>query len=372
MLSLRLLGAPEVRVEDAELAETLLNKDLALLFYLAVTGQPQPRSSLSVLLCGDANDIAARANLRKALSTLHQVFGSYIDITRDKVGVIPTLCTVDTWAFERQVQEGLATTNLQRLQTAAGQYQGDFLTGFTVHNAPDFDLWLFQTRERLRGLAVRALSTLALHCEQSGHSADAVTYLQRVLTMEPWNEEAHCSLMTAFATLGQRSAALQQYQTCVDSLASELGVEPDTNTRQLYEHILAGTFQPRATTTLSAAATTASPQATQPQPLGLMLPSELTPIVGREHELAELGELLAQPDCRLVSIVGPGGIGSRGWHWHWPCVSARSLIQLDSCRWRPLTRRRICCPQWKVRCIRLWHGQIPALDTGSPCLGEPS
>jgi predicted ATPase len=31
--------------------------------------------------------------------------------------------------------------------------------------------------------------------------------------------------------------------------------------------------------------------------------------VGREEELADLADLLANPDCRLVTLIGPGGIG---------------------------------------------------------------
>jgi predicted ATPase len=35
----------------------------------------------------------------------------------------------------------------------------------------------------------------------------------------------------------------------------------------------------------------------------------LTPLIGRETELAQLPQLLGRPECRLLTIVGPGGIG---------------------------------------------------------------
>ncbi len=38
-------------------------------------------------------------------------------------------------------------------------------------------------------------------------------------------------------------------------------------------------------------------------------PFPLTPLIGREAELAALGKLLAEPDCRLLTIIGLGGIG---------------------------------------------------------------
>jgi hypothetical protein len=33
----------------------------------------------------------------------------------------------------------------------------------------------------------------------------------------------------------------------------------------------------------------------------------LTPFIGREGELADLGRLLAERACRCITLVGPGG-----------------------------------------------------------------
>jgi predicted ATPase/DNA-binding XRE family transcriptional regulator len=39
------------------------------------------------------------------------------------------------------------------------------------------------------------------------------------------------------------------------------------------------------------------------------LPPPMTPFIGRETELAQIADRLADPDCRLLTLVGPGGIG---------------------------------------------------------------
>ena len=39
------------------------------------------------------------------------------------------------------------------------------------------------------------------------------------------------------------------------------------------------------------------------------LPAPPTPLIGREEELRGISHLLANADCRLISLVGPGGIG---------------------------------------------------------------
>jgi predicted ATPase len=39
------------------------------------------------------------------------------------------------------------------------------------------------------------------------------------------------------------------------------------------------------------------------------LPPQLTPFIGRVEEIAEIGRLLVDPACRLLTLVGPGGSG---------------------------------------------------------------
>jgi predicted ATPase/transcriptional regulator with XRE-family HTH domain/Flp pilus assembly protein TadD len=63
--------------------------------------------------------------------------------------------------------------------------------------------------------------------------------------------------------------------------------------------------------TAAAAAVEAAPPAPEPMrhPAPSRLPAILTPFVGRAPEQAELVALLGRPDCRLVTLLGPGGVG---------------------------------------------------------------
>lgn len=84
---------------------------------------------------------------------------------------------------------------------------------------------------------------------------------------------------------------LTQYEACCAILASELGGEPDVETRELYERIRADEL------------TLATPEVAAP---AHHLPTPLTPFVGRESDLAALR---AHCDTRLLTLVGAGGIG---------------------------------------------------------------
>src|SRR5262245_40861167 len=79
-VQIRLLGIPENIVPDKPVLETLLSKAQALLYYLAVTGEPQSRARLATLLWGDMPEAAARTNLRKALSNLRTALEAHLEI----------------------------------------------------------------------------------------------------------------------------------------------------------------------------------------------------------------------------------------------------------------------------------------------------
>ncbi len=58
-----------------------------------------------------------------------------------------------------------------------------------------------------------------------------------------------------------------------------------------------------------AAQEVAAPVSALPSPSPIPLPKPATPFIGRTDELKAIGERLAQPGCRFLTLVGPGGVG---------------------------------------------------------------
>lgn len=322
MLELHVLGSPTAILDGKPLSGALLSKDLALLYYLAITGQPQPRASLAVLLWGENSESAARSNLRKSISELRQQFGDHLEIERDYVSLVQTHCAVDLWEFERLAASGLASSRRETLEAAAALYRGELLAGFVVRNAVDYDRWLYGVQERLRATAVRVLTALAALHADAGVLEPAIVVQRRILELEPWREESHRDLMLMLAKSGQRSTALAQYKACVEVLAAELGVQPSAETAALAERIRdeeVPNVEERAAAPVrlpdakgpAAAAQGTELREAKPGSTGEYsnLPPEYSSIVGRAKELDELSELLQSPGCRLVTILGEGGIG---------------------------------------------------------------
>ncbi len=309
---LSLLGRCEAQ-RDGALVDFTTDKARALLAYLAVEHtQAHRRDYLAALLWPDQPEARARHNLRQALSSLRQALGDSDDlptpwllVTRESVQCNPAaplqidvaefvaLCTVNRQHRHRRADACFPC--LRRMERLADLYRGDFLAQFHLSDSELFEEWALLKREWLHREALEALVALSDFYERRGDTAIARAYTQRQLTLDPWREEAHRQLMQLLALDGERSAALAQYETCRRILATEFRAEPAAETVELGEHINKSSNQQ-----ISKAAN---------QPPAPLLPLPPSPFVGRDVERAELAELLARPDCRLVTLVGPGGIG---------------------------------------------------------------
>ena len=288
VLEIRLFGGVAIRRGDAPISGFVSSKAPALLAYLAVTARTHQREALAALLWGEMTDADAKNNLRQTLSNLRKLVDPHLIITRETVGwntAVPYI--LDVAQFENQLHTARGTdllTRIAALQQATALYQGDFLAGFYVRDAPEFEEWMLAQRARYRELTLHTLHALAEHHLSRGEYGQAIDSATRLLTLEPWREEAHRQLMLAQLRSGQRSAALAQYKLCRQLLSDELGVAPSPETSALFERIRDA--RPR-----------------------IHLPTSTTPFVGRHNELAYLLRLLADPTCHLVTISGTGGSG---------------------------------------------------------------
>lgn len=313
-LSLALLGPMQITLDGQPAGGFAYNKARALLAYLAVeAGRPHLRDTLAALLWPELPDEAARHNLRQALANLRTVLGDasttppFLLITRDTIQLnLRDSNSLDCSTFAALLREcekhahrhpERCRSCAARLEQAVSLYQGDFLAGFSVGDSAPFEEWLLRKRERLHQNALGALMRLAVFHERRGNHNQARACAQRQIELEPWREEAHRQLIRLLAHGGQRSSALAQYESCRRVLARDLGIEPEAATTALYEQIRDG--GPRTEMR--------GPEADQTR--HAQLPTASTPLIGRENDLAELGALLENPACRLITIVGPGGIG---------------------------------------------------------------
>lgn len=263
-LSLNLLGPPEVRLGGRLLAFPT-RKALALLIYLALEGDSQPRQHLAALLWPEASPTRSLASLRNNLNrlqtSLHPIGedGSpvaYLSITHDRLALNPdadifidlhtvarayTLARADR--SSRISPDGSASLPL--LLSAAGCQRGDFLVGFSLGDAPGFDDWVAIQRETWRrrlGLILDRLSEIQF---ASGEFARATETDAHWIELDALNEVAYRHKMRAHFAAGERGLALETYEACRSILATELSVEPEPDTEALAALIRSQQLHPR-------------------------------------------------------------------------------------------------------------------------------
>jgi predicted ATPase/DNA-binding SARP family transcriptional activator len=322
-LSLAFLGAYEVQLDGAPVTGFESDKVRALLAYLAVEARPQRRAALTGLLWPEMPEASARHNLSQVLFNLRQVIDDrhvhppFLLISRETIQFNPASgATVDVATFTRLLADCDAHDHdrpdrcdqcAPHLQQAVDLYRGDFLHHFFLEDSAAFEEWTLVQREQLHRRALTALATLAAYYEHHANAASAVRAYERQLQLDPWREAAHQGLMRVWAGQGERSAALAQYEICRRVLADELAVEPSAETQALYEQIRTGDLQ----FALSDVQDQPLPSESVHRKSDIIhrLPTYLTPFLGRKRELAEVSRLLAAPECRLLTLVGPGGMG---------------------------------------------------------------
>jgi predicted ATPase/DNA-binding SARP family transcriptional activator len=275
-------------------------KAQALLVYLASTNQAHAREVLAELFWGDSSQSRAMSNLRDVIHTLRKHLEPVIDVTRYTIGLNPKS---DVWidaaevnsAFEITQKEGDALTagKARQIEKALRLYEQDFLEGFFLRGARGFEEWLVVERERIRMATLDSLLVLVRHFEREANFKKGIYYARQALELEPLMEVSHQLLMRLLALSGRRSEALIQYRNCQQVLQKELGTEPSEETRDLYERLLRGESLPGVSVRKSK------------HNLQIPFPS----LIGRGMELGKVSKQLEDPDCKLVTLLGVGGIG---------------------------------------------------------------
>ena len=314
-ISLGVLGSFQFLIDDTPVTKLESDKVFALLAFLVVEAdRPHRRESLAGLLWPDYPEQTARHNLRQALLNLRLMLGDhsatppYLLISRDTIqfnrasdfsldlAQFNTIFSTCEENRSRCIED--CSIRAARLEEMVKLYRGEFLQQFFLADSAGFEEWALVQRESLHQYVLDAYRYLANYYELHGDFQAARRHALHQLELDPWREEAHCQLMRALALDGQRSAALAQYETCRRVLAEELGVEPSSKTRELYEQIRAGILK-----TKDELPSSISPASIR------NLPVTLTTFFGREQELVDLDGHITNPECRCISLVGPGGIG---------------------------------------------------------------
>jgi predicted ATPase/DNA-binding SARP family transcriptional activator len=258
-------------------------------------GVPLSRDRLIDELWGERPPASAVSALHVHLSKLRALLGGLLVLEAAGYALRPGGFEVDVWRFDALVEQAWADPEQAAplLVEALGLFRGEPLCD--VASEGSVAQWRRALEEkRLQAILLRLEADLA-----AGAAGDLVAELERLAGDHPFEERLWGQLMLALYRSGRQADALEAYQRARRLFAGELGLEPGELLTRLQQRILERDPTLRHQTQASAVAAHAASN----------LPRPLTRLVGRERELAALAGLCVDPDLRIVTFTGPGGVG---------------------------------------------------------------
>jgi oligopeptide transport system substrate-binding protein len=302
MLQARFLGQYKIYLEGQLVIIPSRPTQSILAFLLLHPNVSHRREKLAGQFWPDSTEFNARGNLRHALWRIRKAIGSDANtrIESDDLGVTYHPQTGDQLDVELFEMCAESDSSIEGLIRAVSTYGGELLPGF-------YEEWVVLERERLQAAFERKAGKLLDRLLAERRWYDVLEWGEFWIALGGIPEPAYRALMLAHARLGNLTAAVAQYQRCVDVLAKELGVKPSKRTHEVFEQIRYGEVE----ITL--------PESTPPgpiiptQPAYLEKPQKATPVfVGREAEMTALSKYLEQAlkgHIQVVFVNGEAGSG---------------------------------------------------------------
>ncbi|MEV4120490.1 BTAD domain-containing putative transcriptional regulator [Micromonospora sp. NPDC049645] len=235
-LAVRTFGRFEVTSGAGEVVTWQSRKARDLLRILvARRGRPVPREELGEMLWPDENPAKVGHRLSVALSTVrgsldpekrmpadHFLLSAQGSVALDTVRI-----DIDLEDFLLAVEHGLRLHREGRtgqaravLDDAQRLYTGDFL------GDEPYDDWAVPVREEARATYLRVLRALVDLARDGGDTADAVGFLYQILQFDPYDENAHTTLielLTGHGWHGEAQRAQVRYREAMGELAAARG-----------------------------------------------------------------------------------------------------------------------------------------------------
>jgi DNA-binding SARP family transcriptional activator len=247
VLRISLFGSYEVCNSDPTSVSVKLTRTIqSLLAYFLLEPRLHSREALAGMFWKEFDTGRARNCLNTALWRLRQALepgntpaGAYL--LTNPYGDVGFNWESNHWLdveiFEKSLKPAIQSPpggsgwKIQQIEEVLDLYSGDLLEGF-------YDDWVLQEREIYRRLYLNGLAYLMQAYRDQHRYEKSLACGQKLLYLEPLREEVHREMMRLFAENGQRSLALQQYETCRQVLKQELGISPMEETDRLYHQLL--------------------------------------------------------------------------------------------------------------------------------------
>ena len=249
MLEIRMLGEFSIKYGDADISGIInRSKRLRTLFAYLIThsNREVSQDELIDVLWPDEN-IENPANtlktiLHRARSAVSELgvenAHSYISYRRGAYSWTPIEpCLVDIHEFERLCLSGEKssrdnTSKIENIIKAIELYKGDFLP----KNA--LDHWVIPLFSYYRTRFTTAVHDATTYFTAAGRNEEIIPLCQKGITIDPYEEYFHQSLILAYVATGRQQQAMEHYDYVTALFFNKFGVNPSQELTALYREVV--------------------------------------------------------------------------------------------------------------------------------------
>lgn len=301
--------------QDGLLCSFPTRKSAALLAYLAIETGLHDRDSLAMLLWPNSLATQSRTVLRKTLTFLRKTLDppdktkqhAYLSTNRLTIALSPTVPVQvdirhiqDAWNMLHTFMEPLThwknhkytiisadvhTKLVPLLHNAVDVYQEHFLSHLSLSDAPEFDVWIAQQRQKWHQQIDTILDWLSLIQLECYGSHEAMQTAKKWITLSPHSDVARQRYANINPHINDRAALKQGLkQTAQRDTTQQRKSELTPPTIVLHQDAHTPGFSP-------------------------FIPEPSTALIGREDDNHTIHKLLSNPKVRIITVVGPPGVG---------------------------------------------------------------
>jgi len=243
MLKLFFLGKVNIEKNGENIFIKLGNKTAMLIALLMIQKNgSMSREKLFSYLWPDSNEDAAKGNLRYNLWKINKIVGkdkhnnALIESNKEFYtvnGNYDFFCDI----FEIESVKNNRISSIEELERLFNLLSGEFMEGCYFGNCDEINETIIAQRRLLENKKIMIMRSLVDAYEKDLQIDKALTLLQELIILEPYDEFLASCMIKLYSKKGQRGAAIDFYHSFTSRLACNLGIEPSNDLINVYNKI---------------------------------------------------------------------------------------------------------------------------------------
>ncbi len=226
-ISCKLFGYPKVIENNTEIS--MPSGKVSAVFYYILIKKTVSRDELASIFWSEVGEKNAKISLRNALHKIKKIFKEDVILTPNKS--ILTLNENINFNIDVKKFEANPSSNLEL-------YTEDFLKGFYIKNAIDFEYWSSELSSFYKELFMKTSEQKIMDFFEKKEFKECKKIIYKVLNIDNFNEVLYLYLMKIYKLDNRYDKMINEYHNLKKLMNEELGIDPSKEIESLYNEAL--------------------------------------------------------------------------------------------------------------------------------------